>query len=71
MDFLDTIRSTMPVYTIVPSKNISHIRGRKNIFHDKFNSMTKFNQYLSTNPVLQKVYQENFNLKRLTTPKTM
>lgn len=50
MDFIQTIRSMMPVDTIIPSKNIGNIRWRIN---------TKFTQYLSTNPVLQKVYQKN------------
>jgi hypothetical protein len=47
----DPKRTQMPVKTTIPSKNSITIDRETKIFHDK----TKFTQYLSLNPVLQRI----------------
>jgi hypothetical protein len=41
----------MPAQTTIPSKTLKTIGGETNIFHDK----TKFTQYLSIKPALQRI----------------
>jgi hypothetical protein len=58
----------MPVQATIPSKTLNyHRQRRKKIFHDK----TKFTQYLSTNPALQRIIdgkhqhkEENYTLAK-------
>ncbi|MQL00622.1 hypothetical protein EI005_25795 [Escherichia coli] len=47
----DPKRTQMPAQATIPNKTINHHRWRNKIFHDK----TKFTQYLSTNPALQRI----------------
>ena len=51
----------MPYQTTIPSKTFNHYSGENIIFYDK----TKFKQYLSTNPALEKMLQEKFQLKKV------
>jgi hypothetical protein len=47
-----------------PAKLSITIDGETKVFHDK----TKFTQYLSTNPNLQRIIRENTNTRKEITP---
>jgi hypothetical protein len=45
----------MPAQATIPAKSSITIDGETKVFHDK----TKFTQYLSTNPALQRIIKGN------------
>ena len=49
--YTDLKRTQMPAQVTIPSQTLITIDGETKIFHDK----TKFTQYLSTNPALQRI----------------
>jgi hypothetical protein len=53
----------MPTYTTIPVIVSITINGENKISQIKF----KFKQYLSTNPVLQKIQDGKFHLRRINT----
>ena len=54
----------MPAQTTIPSKTLNHHTWKAKVFHDK----TKFTQYLSTNPALQRIIDGKCHTRRETTP---
>jgi len=54
----------MPAQATISSKTLNKHKWRNQTFHDE----TKFTQYLSTNPTLQRIIDENLNTRRETTP---
>jgi hypothetical protein len=61
-DVIQTNRNTN-ARLLYPAKLSTSIAGETKVFHDK----TKFTQYLSTNPALQRI-MKNSNTRRETTP---
>ena len=55
-------RIQMSAETTIPSNTINHQTEKNKIFHDK----TKFKQYLSTNPALQKTLEGKLQHKEET-----
>ena len=64
-DIIETLREYKCQPGILyPAKLSITIDGETKVFHHK----TKFTQYLSTNPALQRIIRENTNTKMETTP---
>jgi hypothetical protein len=57
--YTDAKRTQMPAQATIPTKLSITIDGETKVFHDK----TKFRQYLSTNPALQRIIKGNFQHK--------
>ena len=57
----------MPAQATLPAKLSITIYGENKVFHDK----TKFTQYLSTNPALQRIITENKQTNKQQQKKTI
>ena len=64
-DIIQTLREHKCLPRLLcPAKLSITIEGETKVFYDK----TKFTQYLSTNPALQRIIKENANIRRETIP---